>query len=140
MLLQGGISTGRTVTDNCEVLAQTPELNPPARRSVTRSAAFLTQVKMLGSYTIPKIDVQASATFQSIPGPSMSANYIAPNALVQPSLGRPLSGGAANVTVNLVEPGTMYGDRLNQLDLRFSKPFRVRAARGRRSTSISTTR
>ena len=55
-----------------------------------------------------------------------------PNAQVKPSLGRDLIGGAANVTVNLVPPGTMFGDRLNQLDMRFAKLLQVPAARGRR--------
>ena len=78
-------------------------------------------MKALGSYTIPKIDVQLSGTFQSIKGPQVVANYNAPNAVVIPSLGRMLAGGAPNVTVNLVPPATMYGERLNQLDFRFGK-------------------
>jgi hypothetical protein len=92
---------------------------------------FLTQVKLLGSYTVPKVDVRIASTFQSFPGPLIAANYVAANAQVQPSLGRPLSGGAANVTLNLVAPGTMYGARINELDLRFTKLLkfnRIRAS------------
>ena len=29
-----------------------------------------------------------------------------------------------NVTINLIEPGSLYGDRINQLDFRFAKNFR----------------
>jgi hypothetical protein len=86
-------------------------------------------VKGLATYTIPKADVNVAATIQSSPGAILLANYVATNALVQPSLGRPLSGGAANVTVNLVEPGTLFGDRLTQLDLRFGKALRFSGRR-----------
>ena len=34
-------------------------------------------------------------------------------------LGRPLTNSAS--TVNIIEPGTEWGDRLNQIDFRFSK-------------------
>ena len=118
VLLQGGLSTGRTMTDNCDVVAK---IDNPSTRFCHVETSFLTQVKFLGSYTVPKADVQVSGTFQSIPGPQIRATYVAPNALVAPSLGRPLSGNAANVSVALVEPGTMYGDRLNQVDLRVGK-------------------
>ena len=55
----------------------------------------------------------------------MAANYNVPAAVVAQSLGRPPSGGVANVTVNLIEPGTLYGDRVNQLDLRLAKLVRI---------------
>ena len=127
-LLQGGVSTGRTSTDNCEVVRAVPESaiagssNSPLYCQV--DTPFLTQMKFLASYVVPKIDVMLSATVTSLPPPPITANYVASNAIVQPSLGRPLSGGAANVTVNLVSPGELYGDRINSMDLRFSKIFR----------------
>jgi hypothetical protein len=131
VLLQGGVSTGRTSFNNCEVRAKVPELSIGAPFGVNPGAPYCditekmrTQVKLLGTYTVPKVDVLFSATLQSLPGPLVAANYVALNSIIQPSLGRPLSGGAANATVNLVEPGTMYGERLNQLDLRFGKVLR----------------
>ena len=93
---------------------------------------FQTDIRGLASYTIPRIDVQVATTWQSRPGPELAANWVVPNAIVIQSLGRPLSGGAANMTVNLLNPGQMYGDRVNQLDLRFAKILRF----GRTSTNI----
>ena len=115
------MSTGRTSTDSCDIVAK---IDNPSSLYCHVDTAFLTQIKFLGTYAVPKVDVQISATFRSVPGPNILANYIATNAVVQPSLGRPLSAGAANVTVNLVQPGTMYGERSNLLDMRFSKIFK----------------
>ena len=116
--MQGGVSTGRTTTDTCDVVAK---LDNPSPLYCHVDTAFLTQVKALGSYLIPRARIQVSATLQSIPGPEILASYTALNAIVAPSLGRSLSGNNANVSVNLVSPGTIYGDRLNQVDLRVSK-------------------
>jgi len=133
-MIQGGMSTGRTSTDSCDIVAK---IDNPSALYCHVDTAFLTQVKFLGTYAVPKIDVQISATFRSVPGPNILANYIATNAVVQPSLGRPLSGGAANVTVNLVEPGTMYGERSNLLDMRFSKILKFSRYRTALSLDLS---
>lgn len=125
LLFQGGTSTGRTVTDNCAVLANLPEMAPTGMPDCHQNTGLRTQVKMIGSYTVPRIDVQVSGAFQSIPGATVLATYNATNAEVVSSLGRPLSGGAANVGVNLVALGKIYGERLNQLDLRFGKILRM---------------
>ena len=89
----------------------------------------MTQFRMLSSYVIPKADVQLAAVFQSKPGAMLAANYAAPKSVVVPSLGRNLSGNAPNVTVNLVAPGTMYGDRINQLDVRAGKSLKYGRSR-----------
>jgi hypothetical protein len=140
VLVQGGMNIGRTSTDNCDILDDVPEgatvstagtvspslTNFPFCHVDTR---WLTSMKGAASYAIPKIDVSVSATYQNIPGPELQANYAALNAAIQPSLGRPLSGGAQNATVNLIAPGTEYGSWLNQVDLRVAKIVRFGSTR-----------
>src|SRR5262249_41626290 len=48
------------------------------------------------------------------------------NAQIAPSLKRNLSTGASGtVTINTVLSGTMYADRMSQLDLRIAKAFKL---------------
>ena len=93
---------------------------------------WLPQLKFLGSYTVPKVDVQIGAAFQSIPGIELMANYAAINKdLARPvadgGLGRLPTGAVseqATTTVSLIRPGSLYGDRFNQVDLRIGKVLR----------------
>src|SRR5213075_1313393 len=55
---------------------------------------------------------------QSNPGPRISANYTVTSAIAG------LTINQTSITTNLVTPGTLYGDRLEQLDLRLSKGLR----------------
>ena len=152
IIFQGGLSTGHQTTDYCDVqdpakagnnalvemLASPPVGQfPSALASCHMAQNWLTQVKFLGSYTIPKVDVQVGASFQSIPGVEYSAQYAAPNSdLARPAsqggLGRLPSGGVATgtTTVNLLPPGANYGPRLNQIDARFAKVLRLGRTRG----------
>jgi hypothetical protein len=121
LMFQGGTSTGRAVTDNCDV---NPKLDSPSQRFCRVVAPFATQFKGLMAYTIPKVDVQVSSTIQSLPGPSLAANLVVSSAVVAQTLGRPLAGGASSVTVNLIAPQTVFGDRINQVDFRVAKVLR----------------
>jgi hypothetical protein len=118
LLLAGGVGSGKTRTVNCETF------DSPDVRFCDNSTPLLTQVKLLGSYTLP-YDVQISGTLQSIRGPALSASWSISSAIANAGptpLGRNLSAGTA--TVALIEPNTVFGDRLNQFDMRFARIFR----------------
>ena len=148
LTLQGGTSTGQNVADNCDVRNNLPELNAGIGAGLVGSTVsmtspychvaygWLTQLRGLGSYVIPKIDAQVSAVFQSKPGQLLSANYAMPAADVARFLGRPPSGNVPNVTFNLIEPGSLYGDRVNQLDLRVAKNFTFGSTRSMLSLDL----
>jgi hypothetical protein len=142
VMFQGGLSTGRRVEDNCDVVTK---VDNPNTLYCHRTEPWLTQVKGYGSYTIPRVGVQLSGTYQTRPGPLILAVYTATNAEVSPSLGRNLAGAAPTVDVNLVSPGPYggansgsgeHGERLHQVDLRVSKLLNVAGTRTRLNVDI----
>ena len=81
-------------------------------------------MKFSGSYPLPWWELQLSGVFQSLPGIPVTASYVATNAEVRPTLGRDLSGGQTTVTINnVIQPGTVFEDRLYQTDLRVIRNF-----------------
>ena len=123
LLLQGGLSTGHVSHDFCGRQSQLPETaGENALEYCNRSENWLTQVKLLGSYSFP-YDIQIAATMQNQPGPERGAlmNFSAANT----NLGRPLVLYPSAVELNLVEPGSFYGERFSQFDLRLTKIFNL---------------
>jgi hypothetical protein len=113
----GGITTERRASKTCD-----ERDSPNGFRFCDSIPPFRSTFKVSGVYLLP-YDFQMSGSFQSIPGVSVSANYDV-NAAVA---GRPVLGSQSNQTfvrINLVESNTMFLDRRNQLDLRFSRNFR----------------
>jgi hypothetical protein len=138
-VFSGGVTAGRLMNDNCDIVKQLPELQTAASSALgptVLGAAFplqfchndsgmQPQYKMFGSYMLPYA-VRVSGNFQSLPGPAVQAGVIYTGAQMAPALGRPFSAGAAGQkTVNIYDPTTAFSDRLNQLDIRFSKVFRI---------------
>jgi hypothetical protein len=157
LTVQGGTSTGRRLADGCGVRAALPELGSNDTGLATNSSVtanvnalgggpfalsvrnpfcriaepYRTDLRGMASYIVPKVGVQVSTTWASIPGDSLRADYIVTNAWIaagpQP-LGRNLSG-AATVSVNLIPPATMWGARINNMDMRVAKIFRYGTTR-----------
>ena len=151
--LQGGTSTGRGVNDTCAVLIGRYG-RPMAPSAGTVGAAgvidgqpacsatepFQTAARALASYTVPKIDVLVSAILRSqanvqpggdvgTNGASRNANYVMTPAQFQAATGTALRPGVTSETVNLLLPGQLYGDRVNNLDLRVAKVLRIKKTR-----------
>jgi hypothetical protein len=129
LTLQGGVNSGKTVADLCEIRSQLPELLivniiGPTNPYCHNDPGFVTRATGLAAYTLPKIDVLVSGTFRSDPGLPLAANYGVPNAVVAQSLGRTPASTTPFLTVNLVEPGQVWGDRVNEIDLRVAKILR----------------
>jgi len=146
--LQAGSSTGQRVTDYCDVRSKLPE-QTGGFSTASEVSAFspvnpychvapgnTTRFTAAGTYTVPKIDVLVATTFQSSPGQPLAANWTVSSAVVAQTLGRPLSGNAPNVTVNILAPDQMAFPRVNQLDLRFGKVLRFGAHRANVSLDL----
>src|SRR6185436_7050117 len=152
LALQGGTSTGRGVNDTCDEMTarfgrpSAPTLGTAAvpiipagiidgQTSCNATEPWLTSVRGLASYTLPKVDVLISGIFRSqdnaqpgaavgTNGTSRSATYRMTAAQFRTATGKTLAPGLATQDVDLLLPGAVYGDRINAVDMRFAKVLR----------------
>ena len=129
LMFQGGTSTGRMVTDTCDV---TPKLDNPSRRFCRVVAPFATQFKGLMVVHHPEDHCAGEFDDPEPAGRRASRRTWSCRRTVAQTLGRPLAGRAASVTVNLIAPQTVFGDRINQVDFRVAKVLRF----GRNRTQV----
>ena len=119
-------NTGQSSMDRCLVVDSPrpgyDSSTPQAQGSFcTVDMPWLTQVRFAGTTNLPW-DFQVSGTFMSNPPPYITATYTISNSQAL-GLGRNLAAGRA--TIELVQPGTLFGDRLYQFDTRLSRVFRL---------------
>ncbi len=133
--MYGGVTAGKQTTTFCEVddpnslrYCDQRDLNMP----------YLTQFKLAGTYPLPwgislsgswqglpgvpvgtaRQDAEYVAAQNRIPDPSLNVEYIVTRTQI-PSL------TVASVTVPLIEPGTQFLDRRNQIDIRLAKSVTI---------------
>lgn len=145
--VSGGASIGHEVTDNCAVAGQASVTYAPVAGVLSSSAGtlagtlatpstlychveppFQADVKGFASYPLPWFGLTASATLQNRPGPQILARYTVTSAQVT-GLPNNRALGLGTATTQLIAPGTMYGDRVTQVDVRFGKMFKVQRYR-----------
>jgi hypothetical protein len=89
-----------------------------------------TQIKGTGTIGLPG-DVDLGVTWQSNPGPEINATYTVASSQVQYVSAARTTLNAGTASVALIKPGTVFGDRIYQLDLRVAKSFAYRGVRVR---------
>src|SRR5262245_8595915 len=101
---------------------------------------------MFWSYLLPA-DVVFSGTLQNMPGPPIFANYVVPNAVIAPNLGRDLAAcgtrrpctatfagipqvavSTAAVGIPLLAPFTQFEGRRTEFNVRVGKMMRLRSS------------
>jgi hypothetical protein len=139
LFFQAGTSTGRGVNDTCEI--ETARFGRPmviidGQPTCDFTEPWLTQVRGLATYTVPKADVLVSVIYRSQPNAQPAATTVATNggsriatyqmtpAQFLTATGVALRAGLAQQSVNLLAPGAVYGDRVNVTDLRVAKVVR----------------
>jgi hypothetical protein len=123
----GGFTWGDAHINDCYVVDDPTQLRFCDRRvdpagGLARGGL---QIKLLGSYPLPG-GWQASGSFQSVRGPEIQAVWTSTtfnNTIRFPNSTRTSLGATPSIAVQLIEPGTLYDDRLFQTDLRASRAF-----------------
>ena len=154
LVLQGGFSTGAGHRDLCDVWSALPELVTPAAPA---TASLVSACKVdedwqmnwrgLVTYTIPRVDVLVSGILRSqantepltietgvaTNGVGLAANYNVTAADLAANGQTPFAPGVTTQAVNLLPPSSLFGDRVNSVDMRFGKILRF----GRTRTNVA---
>ena len=142
LYMYGGVNFGRTKSDDCSARIDSPmdstglfgkwgetgagaagAAYPVGRFCAVSEPFYQPHWKWTGTYTLPWYDISVAGSYQGVPGVEIRAIYPATSEEIEMSLGRPLSGGRATQNINLIQPYSMYGDRINQFDVRVGKYF-----------------
>ena len=154
LTLFGGISTGRTATSQCFVVdapvvylsvtapAVPTATSPQAPMATAKSCRRSSRSTRATACTSCRGAMNVSGTFQAVPQPasggaftSITADYVATNAEIRPSLGRDLAAGAnGTATVDLLKPFALRGGHTKQFDMRLGKRS---SASGKRRVRLS---
>jgi hypothetical protein len=129
-IVNSGAQMGRTQARTCTTS------DPNTLRFCDVSFPFMGEnaYKVIVAYPLP-YGIQASGVFQSFAGPRVLALYTVTSAIagltltngsINPALPA-TTGAGAGVLLN--EPGSLYGERSNRLDLRVTKVLRTGRAR-----------
>jgi hypothetical protein len=124
--LQGGTASGLTWSSTCDVLDPNGGTAVNGLRYCDQrqfDIPWRTNFKLSGAYPLP-YGIRLSGVFQSTAGDALTQYYV-----VTATTFRNLTGvalGQASATIRpLNEPGSLYANRINQLDFAFAKTFRV---------------
>ena len=145
LTVQGGTSTGRRLQDNCDVRAALPETYSWASTTGVQTTRVNTSTGALGQPMVPR----GRAIPDLVPRPGYLHRAESGRELERAHGGatraelcsqlrgdqrhlrcrRSAAPSSGNVTVNLVEPGTLYGARQNNIDMRIAKILRFGGTR-----------
>jgi hypothetical protein len=154
LVLQGGFSTGAGHRDLCDVWAALPELVTPAAPGTAQQVSackidedWQMNWRGLVTYTIPRVDVLISGILRSqantepltietgvaTNGVGLAANYTLTPAILAANGQTSFAPGITTQSVNLAIPSSLFGDRVNSVDMRFGKILRF----GRTRTNVA---
>jgi hypothetical protein len=125
LTLRGGISAGGASWNTCSLKAAIPEIGTLATRATGRgefcdhSENWPLRGSVVGSYNLP-LGFQVSGTMTSSPGPDRQATITLPASAT--TLTRPISQA---LNLNVIAPGTVFGERANTVDFRMTKFFNI---------------
>ena len=132
LTVRGGVTVWTAGDDWCTYIENgfygTAIPEGPGMRNCYTVSPVQAEYKALGTYTVPRVDVQVAATLTSRPGPPKAANVAYRADVIDDTLGRfpsSAASAASTTTINLFETNEAFYPQLTVVDLRLAKVIRI---------------